>query len=579
MKLKKIIFDLFVYILFLIFFLVLLEISLGLIGKLILIYRQHDVNVSNKDNLTIACFGDSYTYGGLGLRSTSYPAYLNNLCKSANVENKGVCESNSTQVLNDIKKYIKTNKIPNIAIVLVGASNKYNSYGMEKFNFYQKFRIYKMFEIIKLSIKNRILKKNIDKEFTDECISGYYLFSDIKNINNDLKKVDYAYGIIEEINYYIAILYSRSDVIKRLDVEEKIKKLLDTLDNEQKKLMSLDLYNIYNFLKDEKQEQYYYDLIYKKNPEKAKSLKCENLLKLYYLSQNDNEKIKILNDIAYIDPKFGYERFVDFYIRKIPYIKEENKRKETIDLINKYMNKYFSYEPDEIRKKQIQVLYYINTFDFDKAMKLYETELKNNDKDFDIYFYVKMAYCLVYCNRFSDAIYYFLQSFKLNKDNYIDKNICYYFMKSFDLQNKYSADYVLKVFDEILKDKKQLINQKYIMDMYEKLNKIKQNEKAVLKWLKKDLEEISVLCKNNNIKLIFQTYPFPYNSVNNTIREVCNADKNLILIDQNSIFQELVKKDGSSPYFLDFDHCTEKGHYIMAEHIYSVLLEKKLIKE
>lgn len=577
-KIKRIVVDFIVYLFFLLFFLAVLELFLGLIGKFIIWYRQPEVKIANQENLTIACFGDSYTYGGLGLRSTSYPAYLNNLCNSANVENEGVCESNSTQVLNDIEKYIKTRKKPDIAVVLVGASNKYNNYGMNKYNFYQKLKVYKMFEIIKLAIKNKILKKDIDKDFIDECTSGYYLFSDMNTVCDDLKKVDYTYGTMEEVEELIAKSYSRSDSASESVIKNKIKELLDTLNDEQKKLNVFNLYGIYNFLEDEQQKEYLYDLMYKKNPNKAKEFKSLSLLNSYFAEPNEDEKLKILNEIIKVNPGLGYEKKADFYIRKIPYTKEDEKKENIKKMAQKAMSDYFNYEPSNVRKSQLQIMYYINNFEFDKALSLYEKELKDENREFNIYFYSKMAYCSIYSNNFSDGVYYFLQAFK-SVEYAIDKNVGYYFLKAFDLQNKYSADFVLENLDEILKDNDNLRETSYIKYLYKVLNERKKTENDILKWLEKDLNKIVSLCEKNNIKIILQTYPFPYNSVNDIVRNICSINKDVVLVDQNDIFQRLVEKDGVYPYFLDFDHCTEKGHYIMAENIYSVLLEKNLIKE
>ena len=581
--LKKIFLKIILFVCFVLIFLILLEISLGFMGKIVILFRQHNIEKTNTDNVSIVCFGDSYTFGGLGLKSTSYPSYLNDLCKFANVENRGVCEYNSTQVLNNIKKYIETNNIPDILIVLVGSSNKYNCYGMNKINFYQKFRIYKIFQIIKLSIKNKMLKKSLEDSFIYDYMSGYYLCSDLQNINNDLKKLDYTYGVIEEINCYIAKLYARDDSTKKQDIENKIKELLSTLNKEQKQSNLYSFYNIYSFLDDKQQKQYYYNLIYQKNPQEAKNIKTENLLKYYYNNYrnlDDNEKIKIFNEIIDINPKVGYENLLYFYINKrLPYVKDKNNRDKIIKAIEENMDKYFVYETNAIEQNKMRILYYINKFDFDKAVLLYKQELENKDTEFDRFFHAKIAYSFVYCNRFSDAVYHFLQYFKFENNDNIGKNVGYYFMKSFDLQNKYSADFILKNFDEILEYKKQLKDSMFVQYLYKVLNEKRKFETDVIEWLKRDLNEIISLCEKNNIKLIFQTYPFSYNSVNDTIREICNNNKNLILVDQNNIFQELVKKDSSDLYFVDFDHCTEKGHYIMAENVYHALLENKLIRE
>ena len=53
----------------------------------------------------------------------------------------------------------------------------------------------------------------------------------------------------------------------------------------------------------------------------------------------------------------------------------------------------------------------------------------------------------------------------------------------------------------------------------------------------------------------------------------------LPFVDNQSIFKDLVKNEGREKYFVDSDHCTSKGHGVMAENIYAVLVSKGIVEE
>ena len=53
----------------------------------------------------------------------------------------------------------------------------------------------------------------------------------------------------------------------------------------------------------------------------------------------------------------------------------------------------------------------------------------------------------------------------------------------------------------------------------------------------------------------------------------------LPFVDNYSVFKELVEKEGREKYFLDSDHCTPKGHAVMVENIYRVLVSEGIVKE
>ncbi|MDD5102250.1 MAG: hypothetical protein PHH62_04625 [Endomicrobiaceae bacterium] len=557
-----------------------MELSLRFLGKVWQHNRsdyQHSTLI-NKDNNTIACFGDSYTVGGLGTRDLSYPGILNKMTlpNKTTVLNLGICESNSSQVLEAIENYTVKNNSRAI-VLLVGAANKYNFYGMKKINFYQTLRIYKMYQIMKLSLVNKFLKKEMVDKFNDAPNSGYYLSNDIEKIFSDARGIDNTYGTLHTINYYLARKNDRLPMQSSFtdSGKERVKELLDGLSEQEKQKIIVDLIPIYSFMGDNDKTKYYYDIAKKTNPFEAKQILVFNCL-----DKNNNmkeeDKIKIFNELIAEDPYEGYCNIIQFYLNRTVFIKDETEKNRRLKLAKSYLDKLISLATtDDQRTCEILLEYYRVSGEFDKAKKLYEEQfLKKNKRTRFKDFYFKTAYYLVYYGNFSEAVYYFIQAFKQNPR--LDLHSYYYFSKAFDLQNKYDAKYVLNEFENISKKYPKLRNNPSFNTCKESFKNRLSFENKVLEWLKIDVEKIIDICKEKNIKLIIQNYPFPYFAVNKTLREI--SDKyNVTFIDNYIIFSNLVKENGYRRYFLDFDHCTEEGHKIIANNVYSVLIDEKII--
>lgn len=579
---KSLFIKLSIFVISLLVFLTLLELSFRFLGKVWQHNRpdyQNSVSSSNKDNNIIACFGDSYTVGGLGTKKLSYPGILNTMTLSnkTTVLNLGICESNSSQVLEAIENYTVKNK-PKAIVLLVGAANKYNFYGMKKINFYQKLRIYKMYKIIKLSLVNKFLKKEIVEKFNDAPNSGYYLSNDIEKIFLDAREINNTYGTLHTINYYLARKNDRLPMQSSFtdSGKEKVKELLDSLSEQEKQQIILDLIPIYSFIDEKDKAKYYYNIAKKTNPFEAKQMLVFDCLD----NNNDmkeEDKIKVFNELILEDPYEGYCNIIEFYLNRTVFIKNETEKNRRLKLAKYYLDKLITIASvDDQRTCEILLEYYRVSGEFDKAKKLYEEQFlqKNKSTRFKDFYY-KTAYYLVYYGNFSEAVYYFLKAFKQNPR--LDLHSYYYFSKAFDLQNKYDAKFVLNELNDISKKHPKLKNNSSFNTCKESFKNRLLFENKILEWLKIDIENIIDICKDKNIKLIIQNYPFPYFAVNKTLKQISDQ-YNITFIDNYDIFSNLVKENGYRRYFLDFDHCTEEGHKIMANNVYSVLADNKIIQ-
>lgn len=575
--LKSVLIKLIIFFLALIFFLFVLEMALRISG---LLWQNNRVTVPLKNNTSnenknLFCFGDSYTVGGLGRRETSYPSLLSKKClkDGINVYNLGICESNSTQVLENIKNNV-IKKSPDIIVLLTGAANKYNFYGMKKINFYQKFRIYKMCHIIYLSLKNRFIKKNISKY----PISGYYFIPDINKILSDEKQINSVAGTIQSIH---SVISKNNNFIPRNVFLQKNKKivqdLLDTIPYEEKQKIPLDLINIYLYLENYEEFNYYYALAKKNNANRAKKILADALTS-YYGYVLDEDFVSNLFNTEFVEdnPKEGYFLIIQHNLNGLFFCKDEIRKAKRLDIVKNSFEKLKATDGDLLQLNELLFQFYKETGDFDNAQKVLDKIMKDTDKMQLYKYYLEMAYYSVYYTHFDKAIYYFIEAFKISPS--IDMHCYYYFSKAFELQSKYDSNYIVEQLETILKNNPDLGNNySFVTTLDSFKNKIN-FENKILDWLQFDIEQIIQICKTKKIKLFIQNYPFPYLSINEKLKNIAEDNK-ISFIDNYSIFCELVKKEGYSKYFLDFDHCTEKGHETIAENVYSALKQEGFVDD
>ncbi|MBL7197054.1 MAG: hypothetical protein ISS47_03030 [Candidatus Omnitrophica bacterium] len=204
-----------------IFFLILLEIILRVIGHFYLLGRIAPDQIysrlrKEKGAHIILCVGDSFTFGGDLPFEFSYPFQLEKILSSSNpdkiltVINAGVCERNSAQVLRSLPKNIKYYH-PDTVILLVGASNWFNFIGFnnKQKTFYSRLkdflydlRVFKMAKIMALNLEQRIIIMKFREKVTPKSykfLCDYYSFRPVISPNipiikemaeNRLKRVD-----------------------------------------------------------------------------------------------------------------------------------------------------------------------------------------------------------------------------------------------------------------------------------------------------------------------------------------------------------------------------------------------------
>ncbi len=168
---------------------------------------------------------------------------------------------------------------------------------------------------------------------------------------------------------------------------------------------------------------------------------------------------------------------------------------------------------------------------------------------------------------FSDVIVKFPFFFPLvNEDN----GVMYYLNWAFSFQSTYSADYVLQKFEEIKKNTPEYAEDENFKMNYEIYKNYEKSMKHIQDTRIENLRNIVEYSKKKNIKVVMLNYPADFINANKALLQVAR-EYDLPFVDNNSVFKELVKRDGRLKWFEDDEHPTPAGYKVMAENVYKVL--------
>jgi len=154
----------------------------------------------------------------------------------------------------------------------------------------------------------------------------------------------------------------------------------------------------------------------------------------------------------------------------------------------------------------------------------------------------------------------------------------YFLLKAYELQSKYNSEDIISRFHEIINRNPSYRKIKLLSNYIQFFKDKRKWEKKIDRWLRHDLKKIVELCKNNNVELIIQNYPYPYHQANEALEDIAR-EYALPLVDNFSVFEKLVNEYGNGKYFEDDDHCTARGHRVMVGNIYKVLTLEGIITE
>lgn len=197
------------------------------------------------------------------------------------------------------------------------------------------------------------------------------------------------------------------------------------------------------------------------------------------------------------------------------------------------------------------------------------------------------------------ALYYYAKSFLVNAE--LRKKYLYLSVNEFPyLEDVYyqllRSNYILPVLPKDFNQNRVCIADS--MDFYrvkfgeeidvsklEDVKIVESNElnietKKINIWVKNDLEDIILRCREKGIKIILMTYPFKYEEplywpVNDIIREL-SVLYNIKLIDNFEIFKK--NNSDTETLYVSDGHCNNKGYELMSKEVFNVLKKEKLLK-
>ena len=142
----------------------------------------------------------------------------------------------------------------------------------------------------------------------------------------------------------------------------------------------------------------------------------------------------------------------------------------------------------------------------------------------------------------------------------------------YKLQSRYSGADIVAFFDGLVKKHPALMESRLFVNYYNYFRNTKEWEENIEQWLLEDLEKIVKICRENHVDLILQNYPYGYTAANDALERTAKKFS-LRFVDNYRVFQSLVTADNNAEYFFDDEHCTRKGHQVMAANVFQVLKE------
>jgi len=226
-----------------IFTLLILEVSLRIFGYIYTIPKSNLLKI-NKNNYTILCIGDSFTYGIGGSKDNDYPSQLEKMLNSKTnrifkVYNRGIPNNNTTRILSKLENQINLLK-PDLIIFLAGGANERDfwGYGSSIGKILYNFKVIKLIKLLNLNLKDKFIEsKNEESNYNQEIINemiyaknkravteniespGYKsaLFKTLEILRKKSKTSENCYNIgifyLRKSNYNIAIYYFNKGIL------------------------------------------------------------------------------------------------------------------------------------------------------------------------------------------------------------------------------------------------------------------------------------------------------------------------------------------------------------------------------
>lgn len=506
--------------------LVVLELLLRFGGYLYLngLMQADNRQANSKSVHTILTVGDSYTVGGEGEWADNYPSQLQGMLNQYQpgkyaVINGGICEANSTQTLRYMEKLINAYDVDSI-VLLVGAANRFNLVGFphnRTRGFLENFRLYKLGKIFMINLKSRMVQIKADQNIQlamNESINAEGETQmdeevDCKDIEKIIKNSRANKAEIMRQYFRLGECFQESGELKK--AERLYKVLIGTHNNVE--FAYTGLRKIYN--------------------EQGRHKEVDRLMQAA-MDEHPSQVWPYLEMAQSYRYQKKYETAAGIYQQGLGLNDQQG-------LVYKDLG--------EMYFKQGKV---------NEAQKMFELALNYHG---DEHIFDRLMGIYFKQGRYEEVIKYSLKNIRITPTNF---DHYYPLVKAYEFQNQYNAKDINHFLKSIARQHEELSDDPTFQKYLELFANEEQIQERIYAWFDADLDRIVQLCRENNIQLIVQSYPYPYTAVNEYLQKFAEEHA-LSFIDHYRIFQAL---PNTTDYFVDSDHCTVEGHRLMAQNIF-----------
>lgn len=193
------------------------------------------------------------------------------------------------------------------------------------------------------------------------------------------------------------------------------------------------------------------------------------------------------------------------------------------------------------------------------------------------HFYYVVGEDYLFRHKYDLAVELLLKAIKLDPSFYVP----YYLLaRSQELQSKYDANYIVELFQKMVKSNPELKENKLFVKYFSFFQNREEWEEEIDKQLGRNLEGIVNLCQKKGLKVIIQNYPYPYAAANRALKSI-TLKYSLPFVDNRTVFKQLVESKGWATYFHFYndEHCSTQGYRTIAENIYNVFVKEGVLGE
>ncbi|MCB4792522.1 MAG: tetratricopeptide repeat protein [Elusimicrobia bacterium] len=274
------------------------------------------------------------------------------------------------------------------------------------------------------------------------------------------------------------------------------------------------------------------------------------LVKFYIESGKYGKAMSVSKKLIALNPidKLGY-----FYLMRIKqYVKEESKYRKAIQI-----------NPKDQEANLKLGHFYERIGSSNEAEKIYEKAIKSGVNNESIY--SRLANCYRRENKYEEAMAMYKKAIELNPE----KIMLFYLLEEI-YRKQGKGKEAEEIMNKIVDKGKGPLRIKYL----------RPNEGYESEYFGRPViynyKKLSGVLKKRGIRYICMQYPLRKIGI---LRNIFYKDKDIVFVDNEKIFTDVVQKEGYDEYFRDifagdFGHCTIKGNKLLAKNIADTIIKE-----